>query len=132
MSRKLYRIVNPIKSMNDVTIFRIFDLGGLVVLLVDKGSAARLIGRGGHMVKRISKLLGKDVKILERDTDIQHMVESLIRPANMLGINVLYTKDGEIYRLRVPVSQKHMIRDPAKISDILALATNKRFEIVFE
>lgn len=132
VSRKLYKILARNPSMQDVTIFRAFDFGDLCLLIVDKGSAAKLIGRRGQVVRRLSRHLGKEVKIVEVTDDVEHMVESILKPASVMGINILYTKHGEVYRIRVPSSQKHLVHNPEELSNALSVATDKQFEIVFE
>jgi transcription antitermination factor NusA-like protein len=132
LSRKLYRILEKIPSMKDVEILRAFDSEKLCLLIVGKGSAAKLIGRKGQTARKISRSLGKEVRIVEVADDIEHIVESVLKPASILGINILYTKEGEIYRVRVPNSHKSLLHNLEEPSRALSMVTEKQFEIIFE
>jgi len=132
LGRKLYSLLKSEASLKDVEILRILESDKLCVIVVGKGSAAKLIGKRGQMVRKISKIVGKDVRVVEASDDFEHLVENVLKPASVLGINILYTKEGEIYRVRVPSLYRQMIPEPEEISKALSLATEKQFEIVFE
>ncbi len=132
ISRKLYQLENLVPSIKDVELVRAFDAGKVCLLIVGKGSAAKLIGRRGQIVRKIAQKLGKDVRVVELTNDVESMVEAMLKPASFMGINVLYTKEGEIYRIRVPSSHRQFIHDPEALSEALSLAINKQVEIIFE
>jgi transcription antitermination factor NusA-like protein len=113
------------KVAPSIDFFRTFEHRGKIVIIAGKDSG-RIIGKGGKTAKALSKILGKDVDVIE-EGDEKKMVEKMIRvPA--LAVNKVYGKEE---KLRVRVEKRFRSRaltDPALMSKVLS----KPVEIVFE
>lgn len=80
-----------------------------VLLVLTQGSVANLIGRGGRIVRMLSRELGKKVRIVCNSGDVRTVVQDLVFPARIFGVNVLYTKDGEEYTVVIPREDQRKI-----------------------
>lgn len=80
-----------------------------VLLVLTQGSVANLIGRGGRIVRLLSRELGKKVRIVGVSKDIRAVVQDLVLPARVYGINVLYTPEGEEYTIVIPKEDRKRI-----------------------
>ncbi len=129
----LYELSKKHKELDQLIFKKAVDVGGLAILMVGAGQIPFLIGRRGRVVQELEDILKTKVRIIEEGSTEKKLIQDLITPAEVLGINVLYTKGGGEYRVRVPrMHTKRLPRSKEKIQDALKKLTNKTFTIVFE
>jgi transcription antitermination factor NusA-like protein len=132
ISRYLYDLSEKMRSIRDVKILKIIDCGTLIIL-TGRGDAAKLVGRDGVIVKKIAKDFKKSIRILEEAPSFENFVENLIFPASISGINTLFKENEEVYRIRIPSTQRNQILvTPEGFSKIIFNFYNLKAEIVFE
>jgi len=132
IARYLYNLSDKMRSIRDVKILKIIDCGTLIII-TGRGDAAKLVGRDGVVVKKIAKEFKKSIRILEEAPSFKDFVEELISPASINGINMLFRENEEVYRIRVPATQKNqVIITPESFSKIISNFYNLKVEIVFE
>jgi transcription antitermination factor NusA-like protein len=132
ISRYLYDLSDKMRSIRDIKILRIVDCGSLIII-TGRGDAAKLVGKGGVVVKKIAKDFKKSIRILEEAPSFKDFVEELLSPASINGINTLYKDDIEIYRIKIPAIQKNNIMiTPEIFSQIISNFYKLKAEIVFE
>ncbi len=110
------------------------DMGELLVIVTDKDQVGKLIGKGGKIVRAISKQIGKKVRVVGEDSDLKSVAKDLLAPARISGINIMYGKDGrEKYKIRVKKEDARRI--PAKfeqLNSIIKLLTDEETMIVVD
>ncbi len=109
---------------------KVVDAGRKIIILCDKSSVSKIVGRGGRNAKKLEKELKKNVKVIGTDSlaEDKNALESLFN-APVIGINILYS-GGESYRIRIEKKFERRIgRDVIKILDKLF---GKKAEVVFE
>lgn len=132
VSRFLFDLKEKIRSLEDVKIVRVLDVGSLLII-ARIGDGARLVGKGGAVVKTLAKKFGKSIRIIEEAKDFKKFAESLISPISSCGINTLYTLEGEVYRVRIRFSQKNSLSiQPESFSEIINNLYHCKAELVFE
>jgi len=130
--RFLYNLSGDMKSLRDVRISRVVDCGVLLII-AGRGDAARLVGKGGSVVKALAKQFKKSIRVLEEATDFKEFIAELLSPSPVNGINTLYKDNEEIYKIRIPAVEKsHLIFTPENLSEIISNFYNLKAEIVFE
>ena len=119
VSRALEKI-----SMN-AEFSRTIDCENKIVIIAGKDSG-KIIGRQGKNAMRLSKLLGKEIDVIE-EGDEKKMIEKMLRVPT-LGINKVYGSE-EKYKVRVEKRFRPRIKSTtALISKVLS----KPVEIIFE
>lgn len=137
ISRALYELSSKIKSLQNVKLLRTMDVGtssgqSMLLLIAERGDGARLVGRGGSVVKDLARKFGKNIRVLEF-SEMRSFVRQLLAPAAVLGINTVYRIDGESYRIKVPKEHKRRILvNSAAVSGIIKEFFGKDAELVFE
>lgn len=132
ISRYLYSLSEKMRSIRDVKISRVIDCGTLIIIS-GRGDAAKLVGRDGVIVKKIAKEFKRSIRILEEAPSFEDFVEELISPASVSGINTLFKENQEVYRIRIPSTQRNQILvTPEVFSQIISNFFNLKAEIVFE
>ena len=58
-----------------------------VYFMVEKGKSGLAIGRNGTIIKNVSRVLGKNVKVFEFSHDLPEMVKSMIPTAKNVDIS---------------------------------------------
>ena len=67
---------------------------GTIVFIVPPGKAGLAIGNRGINVKRLSKILGKRIEVVEWADNLEDFVKNLFLPARVLGTSLMKLKDG--------------------------------------
>ncbi len=127
--RYLHSLEQNVRSLKDIKICKIVD-GSALTIITDIGDAPKVVGRGGAVVKMISKRFGKNVKVIEA-ADLKNFVQNLVSPQPVFGINTRYSQSGQVYRVRVPHTPMATIR-PEEFSSIISSVYGLKAELVFE
>jgi transcription antitermination factor NusA-like protein len=132
MFRRLNEILSDQKSLRDVEIKRAVGKK-IIVIVTDKNGMAKLIGKGGRIVKKLAKELERPVRIVEYVPDLSDFIREVLFNVSILGINVLYKPEKKIYKIRVSKSERTKL--PIS-SEILASISRSLFhadvDVVFE
>ncbi len=67
---------------------------GTIIFVVPPGQAGIAVGYKGRNVKRLSKILGKRIEIVEWADSLEDLVKNLFLPARVIAINLNRTPDG--------------------------------------
>lgn len=126
LSRALNKI-NKEKSFDTDFLYAIED-GSRLFVIVESRHAGRFIGPGGRNIKELSKILGRQVKLLEKaEGSDKHVIEKLIG-VPILGINKLYS-NGESYKVRV---ERRYMKSVQSLSSVVSMMIGKKVSFVFE
>jgi transcription antitermination factor NusA-like protein len=132
VARYLYGLSEKMRSIRDVKVLRAIDCGTLIII-TGRGDAAKLVGRDGVIVKKIAKEFKKSIRILEEAPNFREFIEELISPASINGINTLFKENQEVYKIRVPATQRNQVLiTPESFSMIISNFFNRKVELVFE
>jgi len=127
VQRGLYSLGERFPAVRGAKIRDILSVDDMVVIITDKGSVGALIGRGGRVVKTLSRKLKKRVRILSTSKGMRDLVQDALYPARLLALNILYPPGrDEIYR--AVVSKDDLERLPfeeATMEKLLKLVTGK-------
>jgi transcription antitermination factor NusA-like protein len=130
--RFIYNLSNKTQSLKDIKVVKVLDRNVLLII-TGRGDAARLVGKGGAIVKLIAKKFKKSIRILEEASNLKEFIEELLTPANINGINTLYRDNEEIFRVRIPEIQKnHLMLSQEDFSNIVSSFYDRKAEFVFE
>jgi len=109
------------------------DMGDVVIIVTEKNEVGKLIGKGGKIVRAISKEIGKKVRVVGSETDLKSVATDLLAPARISGINIVYGVDGEKYKIRV--MREDARRIPGKLdtlNEIIMMLTGEKTTIVVD
>lgn len=96
---------------------RAIDMGDVVIIITDRDQVGKLIGKGGKIVRTISRAIGKRVRVVGEDSDLKSIAEDVLAPARISGINIVYGKDGK-EKFKIRVIKEDARRIPASL-DVL-------------
>ncbi|MCK9151474.1 KH domain-containing protein [Methanobacterium alcaliphilum] len=106
----------------------------VVIIVTEKDQVGKLIGKGGKIVRAISKEIGKKVRVVGENSDLKSVATDMLAPARISGINIVYGTDGqEKYKIRVMKDDARRI--PAKLDmlkSIIKTLTGEEAQIVVD
>ncbi len=79
----------------EIEYVKTLDLCDLLVL-VGKGRIGALIGKKGRIVRELSRLMEKKVRVVEHTKDHKKMVQDLVGDVRVLGVNQLFGEEKEL------------------------------------
>jgi transcription antitermination factor NusA-like protein len=131
VSRFIHRLSDKIKSLQEAKLLKVID-SEVLLLVAGKGDAAKLVGKGGAIVKALAKRYSKSIRVLE-EKEFRPFLTELAQPLAVSGFNTVYTADGEMYRIRVPATQKQKQHiSGATLAEVAQKLFGKKVELVFE
>lgn len=130
--RYLYGLEEKVKNLKEARILKVCDSNSLFIITA-KGDAAKIVGRRGSIVKELAKKHNKPIRVVEFSDNFREFVENLLSPAVLTTISIMYTTDGETYKIIVPSSQKtRLFLLESDFSGIIKNLYGKEAQIVFE
>lgn len=131
VSRMLFEMSERIKSLKDVKMKKAMN-SEILVLVAGKGDGAKLVGKSGVVVKALAKKYEKPIRVLE-EGEFRTFVQNIIQPVPLEGINTLYSSEGEVLKVRLPLSQKNrLLFSEETFRNLIKDVYNKDAELVFE
>jgi len=70
------------------------DNNNRIIFLVKPGEVGLAVGRGGVNVKRMKRLLGKDIEVVEYAEKLEDLVKNALMPARVKSVKLITTGDG--------------------------------------
>ncbi len=133
ISKLLYELDQE-HQIRDVTFVRAVESRSIIVIIVGKGEIGNLIGKGGKTVKFLQKALKKKIRIIEDTPDVRKIIQDLLHPARVMGMNILYLPTGEQkYKVRVPKEDERRIPTSLQSAEeIISKLTKLNIHLVFE
>ena len=89
--------INIFENLTGAKVKDCFSENGKLVFLVEEGNVKLAIGKNGSNVKRVSKVLKKDIKIIAFSAEVCKFVSNLIYPNKADEINL----EGKIVTITV-------------------------------
>jgi len=132
MFRTLNKLAKRYEPLKDAEIQRVIDSPNMLLIMTDKENASKIIGKKGGMIRRLSKDLGKQIRVIADVSTLEDFIKEMFYSAPILGINVVYGEKDE-YKVRVPSSEEKMLPiEPEKFSKIVNSIFGVDAELVFE
>lgn len=130
ITKFLFGLKGKIKSLEDAKILEVIN-GHAIIIITEKGSAAKIVGKQGSVVKLLAKHFNKPIRVVEAD-DAKKFINNLIIPASA-AVNVVYADGKECYRIRVLKNQRSRLPlEPNEIRLAVEKMFSKPVEIMFE
>jgi transcription antitermination factor NusA-like protein len=131
--RQINKLVRDEKHLKDSEIKRIVLSKNFILIVTKKEDVSKLIGKNGIIAKKIAKKLNKQIRIVADTFTIGEFAKEIFFSTPILGINVVYSKENERYRIRIPSSERVLLPiTPENFSEIASSVFKTDVELVFE
>jgi len=134
ISRALYKLSQKHRGLDEIDFRRALREGGLTALVVERGGQSLLMGREEKLARKLEKRLGMKIRVIEIDAGVHETARSVLAPAKVLGVNVLFRRDGEDEH-RVRIGRSDLMLLPASVDalqTLLTKMTDKNIKLVSE
>jgi transcription antitermination factor NusA-like protein len=113
LARLLYKLEQK-QFVKDPSFTRAIDFEKLFLIITHE-NVGNLVGKGGRVVRLLSKEMGKKVRVIN-GKDFKTAIQDLMAPARVTGINIVYAPEGEKTKIIVSNQDKYRL-----ISDLETL-----------
>ena len=80
LDNKTVLLIGSFQSLTGANVRDVFEEDGRITFIVEEGSAAKAIGKGGRNVKLLGGKLRKDIRVVEYNKDKLRFICNLIYP----------------------------------------------------
>lgn len=134
VAMELNKLEKSYPALKDITFYRAVEVGPLVVVLVGESDLPTILGQRGKIIRALEQSLKKRIRVIETSSSTGKMVEDLLTPAEVAGINTIWLPDGStVKKVRIRNFDKKKL--PASIDtleDVILQLTNEPIRIVLE
>ncbi|MFH1239881.1 MAG: KH domain-containing protein [Candidatus Diapherotrites archaeon] len=118
--------------LKDTEFVKAYEAGEFI-LIVCKGNVGALIGKGGEIVKSLSKDFGKKIRIVEHTNSEKDNVQNVLGNVRVLGMNKVFKPGTEETLLFIPKADEHRLpADKKTVETIISEINGKKTEISFK
>jgi transcription antitermination factor NusA-like protein len=107
---KILKAINEVsksfKPLGEVEITKIISGDRMSVIICRKGDGPRLVGKDGVMIKKLSRIVGNPLRVVEESMDEKEFIRNLISPVPLIGLNVVYEPGKEVLKVVIPRGRK--------------------------
>jgi len=123
-SRMVHDAAKNFRPLDEITINRVIEGKNIVVIICGKGDKARLIGKDGLMIKKLSKSAQKPIRVVEDTSDVKEFIQNLIYPVPLIGMNVIYSPEGEVLKIIIP-NERDIPMPKTSFNEVIRLVFGK-------
>lgn len=131
--RRIYSLVKLEPHLKDAEIKRILLDSRFALVVVKRDDISKIIGKNGIIVKKLAKNINRQIRVVSDSFDVNEFAKEVLFPSSILGINTIYSQEEEIYKVRLPISERVLLQiTPEIFSEIARTILKKRVELIFE
>jgi transcription antitermination factor NusA-like protein len=127
VARALHSLSKEARVLENVTIHHVVETDKIVLIICGRGDTSNIVGKGGVIAKKLSKQLGKHIKIVEKTSDLKNFLQQLLYPTRVIGVNVIYASGSEA--LKVVIEGNKIPMDLKTFKDIVRTIFGKEIII---
>lgn len=128
----ILKLSSRFRALEKASIKKCFRVGNSTVIITEKDKSALLIGRGGRIVREISRALGTVVKVVEEGDELE-IAKELLSPINVRAMKVVYAPEkSEEYVVVLSKKDREKLKNEKRTKVIFKEITGKDMSIVFE
>lgn len=102
LARELIKLENQFPQLKELTLLRIIHSPDFNILVVEKGNIPSLIGPKGRILKILENTINKRLRVIEKGSNYIKVIEDLLSPLRVLGINKIFLPTGEtVQKVRI-------------------------------
>ena len=101
LARALHSLKQIHPAVKNIDVQKVLEAEGVTFIMVPHKQKAKLIGRKGKIADVLSTITNSRIRILVQDPQ-ESLIKSVIYPMAFLGINKVYSPEGEFFKVRVP------------------------------
>ncbi len=139
VAMEFYKLEQKYPALKDVTFYRAVEVGRLVVVLVGEHDLPVILGQRGKIIKTLEQNLKKRIRVIQKTSSTKKMdtgkvVEDLLTPAEVAGINTIWLPDGsKVKKIRIRnFDRKKLPASVDTLEDVIIKLTGEPIRIVFE
>ncbi|MEM3526088.1 MAG: hypothetical protein QXV37_01620, partial [Candidatus Jordarchaeaceae archaeon] len=134
VAKHLLELESRFPNLKDAEFRGAIETDSLIIIVVGPGDISHFIGPKGKIVKVLSDLLKKKVRVIEGSSSVKKTIEDILSPVGVLGVNTIWLPDGTLEKkVRIRKSDsKRLPTSVANLEDIVYRLTKEKIRIALE
>ncbi|WEU39677.1 MAG: hypothetical protein OdinLCB4_004105 [Candidatus Odinarchaeum yellowstonii] len=93
--KQLIKLEQQFPSLKDVNISKIINYADFKILMIKTPNISNLLESKGKILKILEKTINKKIRLIEKNSNYMKIVEELLNPIRILGVNKVFLPTGE-------------------------------------
>ncbi len=93
--KKLIKLEQQFPLLKDVTISKIINFADFKILMITAPNVSTILEPKGKILKTLEKTINKKIRVIEKNSNYVKIIEELLNPIRVLGINKVFLPTGE-------------------------------------
>lgn len=133
ISKLLYKLISEYNIPKDITFIKAWEFDDIIILVVGINDVGSVVGKGGKILKILQKELQRKIRVVEDTDDVRKMVNDLLYPARVIGVNIIYLPKGQKRKIRISHDdEKRLPMELSKAKDIIRTLTGEEIDIIVD
>ena len=131
--KKIHKSLKDMNHLKEVEIKKVLSNKNFTIIFCKKEDISKIIGKNGIVAKKIEKSLSRKIIIAPYNSNFIDFSKEMLRPTNIIGVNVIYNGNKSKYIVRVPYSDKKIVKiEPEFFKLAASKVMNIDADIIFE
>lgn len=109
VSRFLEEVSGRINTLKDVEIKSVREATDAIVIITAKGDGPKVVGKNGEVVKKLADEFDSSIRVVEDSGIDEEVIDNLLEPVEVEGINTVYKPDGTEKKVVVPEEDRSRV-----------------------
>jgi len=129
IDNETFRYLNAFGTLTGISALDCFENKDEVVYVVEPGKIGIAVGKGGSNIKKVERILNKNIRLIEYSNDPNTFIRNVIYPLKPKSIYISTKSSGEkVINLQTDARlKKTLIRNGKKLLKLLSTLVERHF-----
>jgi len=133
LAKILIKLEEKYSSIQKISLNNVYNVDNIIILAVGRGDSSKLLALRGRILRDLSKVIGKRIRVFEESGEVRKFLEDLFMPTKILAINTIWIPDGTTEtRVVIPGCKRRLFLSEEILKELAQKIRGMTLRITFE
>lgn len=133
IAKELIKFEDKYTSIQKISLNNVYNVDNIIILAVGRGDSSQLLALRGRILRDLSKVIGKRIRVFEESGEVRKFLEDLFMPTKILAINTIWIPDGTTEtRVVIPGRKRRLFMSEEILKELAQKIRGMTLRITFE